>query len=303
MTLPVNIFGKLVCFLFVFSASPVFGQREMPLWSGHSPGDNGLSGTETIVNVASHCLGNISSPTLTVHLPSPEKATGAAVVVIPGGGYGVVCAGSEGKAIADILVPQGIAAIVLKYRLPNGNHKIPATDARRAIRTVRHNANSWNVDPSKVGVWGFSAGGHLASTVATVFDQDHPESDDLVQRQSSRPDFSILFYPVITMGTGVTHKGSRRNLLGPGHSEELAQRYSNETQVGKDTPPTFLLHCSDDQAVAVENSLLFYRQLLKHGIKSQLLIYETGGHGPAAFLQNPTWWKALTHWLDKRGCI
>ena len=271
----------------------------MPLWPLGASQDNGLTGPEK----EGGCVGNISEATLTVYLPDPNKATGAAVVVIPGGGYGVVCVASEGKAIADVLVPRGIAAIVLKYRLPNKHHTIPSTDARRALRTVRHHAEQWHIRPDRVGVWGFSAGGHLASTVTTQFDDGQAEAVDLIERQSSRPDYSILFYPVISMEMEVTHSGSRNNLLGENAPATLVELYSNEKKISKETPPTFLLHCSDDRVVAVENSLRFYQGLVRHGIPSQLLIYEKGGHGPGAFKGNPSWLTALEQWLIRRDCL
>ncbi|MBQ17960.1 MAG: hypothetical protein CMJ65_12630 [Planctomycetaceae bacterium] len=271
----------------------------IPLWPSGVPDDNGLSGKEK----AGGCIGNISKPSLTIYLPEKDRATGAAVVVTPGGGYGVVCMETEGKQIADILLPHGIAAIVVKYRLPNGHHLIPANDARRAIRTVRHNATTWNIDPRRVGVWGFSAGGHLASTVSTVFDAGKPAASDPVERQSSRPNFSILFYPVITMAAGVTHGGSRHNLLGASPNDSLVKRYSNETRVTRQTPPTFMLHCADDRAVPVENSLRYYRQLVAHNVRCQLLLFESGSHGPGAFRKNPSWLPAFEAWLKTRGAL
>ena len=282
-------------------ASVVLGQpgprvTELPLWPDGLPDSNGLSGQEEI----GACIGNISTPTLTVHLPSDDTATGAAIVVTPGGGYGVVCADTEGKEIAEILVPLGVATIVLKYRLPNQHHLIPANDARRAIRTVRANAEQWNLDPHRIGVWGFSAGGHLASTVSTKFDAGQANADDRVERYSSRPDFSILFYPVITMELGTTHNGSRKNLLGPSPSDEMLRRYSNDLQVSADTPPTFLLHAADDRAVPIENSLRYYMQLLSHHVSARMVLYETGGHGPGAFRSNASWLPTFESWLDKQ---
>ena len=287
-------------------ASTALGQAEaaerfiwMPLWTDGPADSNGLSGPER----KGACVGNISKPTLSVYLPSADKATGAAVVITPGGGYGVVCMATEGRAIAELLVPRGIAAIVVKYRLPNSHHAIPANDARRAIRTVRHHAKAWRIDPAKVGVWGFSAGGHLASTVSTVFDTGRADHADPIERHGSRPDFSILFYPVITMQQGVTHGGSRRNLIGPDGTEELVRRYSNEDRVGRQTPPTFMLHCADDRAVPVENSLRYYRNLVRHGVRVQLMLFESGGHGPRAFKSNASWLPAFEAWLKRRGCL
>ena len=157
-----------------------------------------------------------------------------------------------------------------------------------------------NINSNQVGVWGFSAGGHLASTVSTVFGAGDPNSQDPVERQSSRPDFSILFYPVISMEDGVTHSGSRQNLLGADAPEELVKQYSNERQVTANTPPTFMLHAVDDKAVPVENTLRYYRKLVAHEVPSRLLIHETGGHGPTAFEQNPSWISVFADWLSER---
>lgn len=271
----------------------------LDLWPQKMPYDNGLSGKET----GKGCIGNISKPTLTVYLPDKDKANGTAVVVIPGGGYGGVCMESEGENIAKILIEKGIAAIVLKYRLPNGHHQIPSADARRAIRTVRFNAEKWHIDAGKVGVWGFSAGGHLASTVTTAFDNGNPSAADPVEKFNCRPDFSILFYPVISMQKDITHMGSRNNLLGKNADPALVERYSNEKQITKDTPPVFMIHCSDDRVVNPENSIRFYQKLLEFGIPAELLLFEKGGHGPGAFKNNPSWKAAFFNWLKRRGCL
>jgi acetyl esterase/lipase len=288
--------------LFLFLAAfPLFAKdvayQTLPLWPDGPPNDNGLSGPER----AGGCVGNISEAKLFVYLPPAESATGAAVVITPGGGYGVVCERTEGHEIAAILQPLGIAAIIVHYRLPNGQHTVPADDARRAIRTVRHKAQEWRIDPKRVGVWGFSAGGHLASTVATVFDAGQGDASDPIESQSSRPDFAILFYPVISMEEGVTHGGSRRNLLGPAPVPELVARYNNDERVSKDTPPVFLLHAADDHAVPIENALRFHRALLANGVASEVLLYEKGGHGPGAFKKNPSWRGAFESWLERRG--
>ena len=283
---------------------PAVSAAELPkptavldLWPDGPPDTNGLSGPEK----GTRCVGNISKPTLLVYLPGGDRKPTAAVVITPGGGYGVVCVEPEGYPIAELLIQRGIAAIICKYRLPNGHHLVPANDARRAIRTVRHNAARWNIDPKRVGVWGFSAGGHLASTVSTIFDSGKSDAQDTVERQSSRPDFSVLFYPVVTMKDGAVHKGSRRNLLGGTPKSTLLERYSNESRVTRQTPPTFLLHCTDDRAVPVENSLGYYRQLVAKGVPATLLIFETGSHGPTAFNKNPSWLAAFDRWLTARG--
>lgn len=266
------------------------------LWPQGAPDKNGLEGPE----VVKACIGNISIPTITVHAAPKEKATGAAVVVMPGGGYGVVCVEVEGMPIVRELNERGITAVMLKYRLPNQHHLIPANDARRAIRTTRAHAAEWGIDPKRIGVWGFSAGGHLASTVTTVFDAGNPASSDPVERVSSRPDFSVLFYPVISMKEEITHKGSRNSLIG---QEDLIERYSNELRVTPETPPCFLLHCSDDKTVPVENSVRFYQALVAHKVPATCLLFEAGGHGPNAFVKNPSWEGALDEWLKKRGFV
>ena len=279
------------------AAPPPKPTAVLKLWPDGPPDSNGLSGPEK----GTRCVGNISKPTLLVYLPKATNKPTAAVVITPGGGYGVVCVEPEGYPIAELLVERGIAAIICKYRLPNGHHLVPANDARRAIRTVRHNATTWNIDPERVGVWGFSAGGHLASTVSTVFDSGQANASDTVERQSSRPDFSVLFYPVITMMDTAVHKGSRRNLMGADPKLSLKERYSNEARVSRQTPPTFMLHCTDDRAVPVENSLRYYRQLVKNGVPAELLIFEKGSHGPTAFNNNPSWLTAFDRWLTARG--
>lgn len=267
-----------------------------PLWPQGAPEENGLEGEE----IKGACIGNISTATLTVHLPDSNRATGIAVVIIPGGGYGVVCTDTEGRQIAEKLTRKGIAGIVLKYRLPNQHHKIPASDARRAIQTVRHNATEWKIDPKRIGVWGFSAGGHLASTASTSFTPGNPDAKDLMEQQSSRPDFSILFYPVISMVSGVTHQGLRNNLLGPSPSEDLILKYSSEKQVSKHTPPTFLLHAADDKVVNIKNTLQYYEALMAHKIPARLVAFESGGHGPTAFQRNPSWAPIFEDWIMNR---
>ncbi len=284
----------------ILGAAAALGAEPAPepqlLWPNGTPDSNGLKGPETVKG----CIGNISIPTITVYKAPAENTTGAAVVVMPGGGYGVVCAEVEGMPIVRELNERGITAVMLKYRLPNQNHLIPANDARRAIRMTRNNAAEWGIDPKRVGVWGFSAGGHLASTVTTVFDTGNPASDDPVERMGSRPDFSVLFYPVISMKEEIVHKGSRQNLMG---KEDLIERYSNELRVTPETPPCFLLHCSDDSGVPVENSLRFYEALVANKVPATCLIFEEGGHGPNAFKKNPSWEASLDAWLIKRGCM
>ena len=245
-------------------------------------------------------------PTLTVYLPPPEKASGAAVVICPGGGYGGH-ANHEGKPIAEWLNGLGVTAVVLKYRLaPHSHHPAMLQDAARAIRTVRANAEAWKIDPKRVGVLGFSAGGHLASTIATHFDAGDANASDPIERLSSRPDRAILIYPVISLVTPYTHQGSKRNLIGTEPAPGLAESLSNETQVTPDTPPTFLAHTDQDLAVPPENSLLFALALRKAKVPVELHLFEKGQHGLG--LGKPGFafseWPGLcARWLESQGFL
>lgn len=222
---------------------------------------------------------------ITVH--KPAKPNGAAVVICPGGGYGGLVAGAEGHGIATWLNRHGIAGAVLEYRLPAGRTLVPLLDAQRAIRTVRSQATDWGIDPARVGIMGFSAGGHLASTAATHFDEGDPQATDALARISCRPDFAILVYPVITMGDKA-HLGTRKNLLGADPSAQLIDLYSNEKQVTAKTPPTFLAHAKDDKAVAPEHSQMFYAALQTHKVPGQYLELASGGHGLNGY-KGPMW--------------
>jgi acetyl esterase/lipase len=251
--------------------------------------------------------GERDKPTLTVYLPPAEKATGTAVVVCPGGGYGALAKGHEGTEIAGWLTERGIAAFVLHYRLgPRYRHPAPLHDAQRALRTVRARAREWGVDPRRVGIWGFSAGGHLASTAATHFDGGKPDSADPVERAGCRPDFAILAYPVITLREPYTHKGSRHNLLGDKPENKLVDFLSNDRQVTPRTPPTFLFHTGEDDVVPPENSVLFYLALRKAKVPAELHIYEKGRHGVGLAAKDPvlsSWPKRLEAWLKARGLL
>lgn len=218
-------------------------------------------------------------PTLTAFLPAPDKATGAAIVICPGGGYGGL-APHEGAGYAEWLAENGIAGIVLKYRLGSKGYRHPAmlNDAARAVRLTRSKAEEWTIDPKRVGIMGSSAGGHLASTLLTHFDAGKADATDPVERFSSRPDIGILCYPVITMGP-FTHSGSKKNLLGENPTPELVELLSNEKQVTKETPPTFLWHTWEDSGVKVENSLAFAAALRQAGVPFDLHVYQKGRHG------------------------
>tara|TARA_R110002111_G_scaffold2705_4_gene17934 strand:+ start:18060 stop:20114 length:2055 start_codon:yes stop_codon:yes gene_type:complete len=235
---------------------------------------------------------------ITVH--QPVKGNGAAIVICPGGGYQRLVTGGEGHGIARWLNQYGITGVVLEYRMPAGRSFVPLMDAQQAIRTVRANAKQWDIDPTKVGIMGFSAGGHLASTAATHFDAGNPKSDDPVQRQSNCPDFAILVYPVVTMGEK-THGGSKKNLLGAEPTPELIELFSNEKQVTAQTPPIFLAHALDDKPVPPENSKALYEALQAKKIPSKYLELPSGGHGLNGY-KGPMWdaWqKQSMEWLAK----
>lgn len=251
--------------LLVTSFAHAQSTNVMPLWPD---GASGALGKE-----------EKDIPTLTPYWPDPAKATGAAMVICPGGGYAHL-AEHEGKDYALWLNDHGVTCFVLKYRLGSSGYHHPSMllDAARALRTVRANAEAWKLDPKRIGIMGSSAGGHLASTLLTHFDSGKADSPDPVERQSSRPDLGILCYAVITMGDK-THHGSRDNLLGKDPSPELIAELSNELHVTKDTPPCFLFHTAEDKTVSVENSLMFAEALSKAGVPFDLHIYEKGAHG------------------------
>ncbi len=260
----------------------------LPLWAEAAPGALGKEDQDI--------------PTLTPYLPDAAKATGAAIVVCPGGGYGGL-AQHEGKDYALWLNEHGVTAFVLKYRLGAHGYRHPLMlqDAARAVRLVRGRAGEWRVDPKRVGIMGSSAGGHLASTLLTHFDAGRPDAADPVERESSRPDLGILCYPVITMGH-FTHQGSKNNLLGNEPSAGLVQLLSNELQVTAQTPPCFVWHTAEDTAVPVENSLEFAAALRRAGVPFDLHIYEKGRHG-IGLANGHVWTKDCLFWLQGRGFV
>lgn len=253
----------LLCSSWIIASAEVL--PEFPLWSGDAPGATGTAPKDV--------------PTLTPYLPDPASATGAAIVICPGGGYGGLAA-HEGDGYARWLNHYGVAAFVLKYRLGSAGYRHPVMlgDAARAVRSVRAKAEQWKLDTKRIGIIGSSAGGHLASTLLTHFDAGKPDSEDVVERQSSRPDLGILCYAVITMGPN-THQGSKNNLLGKDPSAELVDLLSNEKQVTKGTPPCFVWHTWEDRAVKVENSLDFVTALQKNGVPYDFHVYQKGAHG------------------------
>ena len=239
-------------------------------------------------------------------LPKAQTAR-SAVVVCPGGGYGMLAMDHEGRQIAEWLNSLGLDAYILKYRLaPRYHHPAMINDAQRALRYVRAHAGEWGIAPDRIGIWGFSAGGHLASTAATHFDAGNLSASDPIDRVSSRPDFAILAYPVITCSEPFMHQGSCKNLLGGNPDPKLADYLSNEKQVTAGTPPTFLFHTNDDETVPAENSVAFYMALRKAGVPAELHIYQHGRHGVGLAQNDPvlsSWPQRLEGWLRLRGYV
>ncbi|HVW86629.1 MAG TPA: alpha/beta hydrolase, partial [Bryobacteraceae bacterium] len=254
--------------------------QTIPLWQGQAPGAQGTEDRDI--------------PTLTVYLPRSLPQQGVtAVVVCPGGGYGALAMNHEGRQVANYLNSLGIAAFVLKYRLgPRYHHPIELGDAQRTIRTVRAKAAQWRIAPDRIGIMGFSAGGHLASTASTHFDAGNAGAADEIDRASSRPDFSVLGYPVISLVAPWTHQGSKKNLLGENPDPELAKSLSGENAVTAQTPPTFIFQTNADTTVPAENSVYYYLALRKAGVKAEMHIFQNGPHGVGLGMDNP----ALSEW-------
>lgn len=249
-------------------------------------------------------ISGVTIPTMTVFLPEKSKATVAAVLICPGGGYGILAASHEGSDLARWFNERGIAGVVLKYRLPNARgmvhqHEVPLTDAMQAMKLIRKNAGEWRIDPDKIGVMGFSAGGHLAATLSTHYHRGEKAAEE------AKPNFSILMYPVITFSQLNTHIGSRKNLLGADSSAALVTYYSNELQVDEKTPPAFLVHSEDDKSVPIENSIGYYLALKKYKIPAEAHFYPEGGHGYGLRTEGKGslagWPQALETWLKSRG--
>ena len=283
----------------------------LKIWPGDIPGSiSDPSYIEKIITTDGRITrcNNVVTPDLTVFLPAPEKANGAAVMICPGGGYGTLAFDHEGNAIAKWLNDNGVAGIILKYRLPSDQIMKdksvgPLQDAQEAMRVIRRHASEWKIDPEKVGVIGFSAGGHLASTISTHYAEN---VYDVKDNTSARPDFSLLIYPVISMDTLITHRGSRNNLLGLKPGDDLVKRFSNELQITSGTPPAFMVHSSDDNAVPVMNSINYYKGLQKNKIPAELHIFQKGGHGYGLAPNGGTesaWSGLCLKWLMQMGFL
>ena len=258
---------------------------ELPLWPAGAPNSNGLTGTEE--DLEGGRVANVIKPSITVY--KADKPNGMAIIMCPGGGYARLAMNHEGHDMAPWLNAQGITYIVLKYRMPNGHYEVPLSDAEQAIRLVRQHAKEWNIRPDRIGIMGASAGGHLAASLATLYSSNE-----------TRPDFQILFYPVISMVPGVTHGGSRQNLLGNNPSQELEDKYTLEKQVNERTPQAFIMLSADDGAVPPANGIHYFEALLQHQVPATLHVYPTGGHGWGfrdAFTYKRQWTGELERWL------
>ncbi len=300
---------KLICHtsvILMFAFNCLSAQEEFPIWESEIPGQ--LTSTEyqeyTTGGDANDILRvhQVVTPSLRAYIVPKEKSKGAAVLICPGGGYKILAIDHEGYQIAEWLNSIGISAFVLKYRLPENqimqNKAIgPLQDAQKAMRIIRQNAKEWNIDPDKIGVMGFSAGGHLAATLSTRYDDEVYTTE---KKLSARPDFSILMYPVISFQDELTHGGSRTNLLGASPSKVQIDYFSNELQVNKFTPPALLIHSVDDKVVPVENSIAYLKQLKSFSITAEFHAFSDGGHGYGLGRggTHSIWSKNAENWLN-----
>ncbi|MBL7856759.1 MAG: alpha/beta hydrolase [Cyclobacteriaceae bacterium] len=292
---------KCNLFLCMMMATAAMAQQTIPLYPGTIPNSKPTPDEEVTTNEGMTIVRNISRPSLSIFLPAKEKANGTAIIIFPGGGYWVNAIGHEGYDVAKKFTAMGITAFVVKYRIPNDATMMdreigPLQDAQQAIHVVRTRAKEWSINPSQIGVMGFSAGGHLASTAGTHFTKPVIVEPGVV---NVRPDFMILIYPVISFQDHVGHTGSRDQLIGKSPLKDKIDFYSNELQVTAQTPPTFLVHASDDDAVKSENSILFYQALVKYHVPAELHIYQKGGHGFGMNNKSTSdqWMDRCTNWL------
>lgn len=298
---------RIVLFFLLSISLHSEAQQIINLYSAAIPNSKPFPMEEIRMEKNNQLLGykNISVPTLEIYLPDEKVATGAAVIICPGGGYGWESNRLEGTLIAKAFLGKGIAAFVLKYRLPNDSIMIdktigPLQDAQQAIKIVRQRAKEWQLDSEKIGIMGFSAGGHLASTAGTHFDKSYVPNEENI---SLRPSFMILVYPVISMNSELTHNGSREKLLGNPVQEEQIILFSNELHVSPDTPPTWLTHTGDDNVVPVENSIRFYQELVRNKVPAEMHLYPKGNHGFVLSLPTDEWMQPLFTWMKKNDVV
>ncbi len=293
--------------IFCFHLNILFSQDfRLPLWEKNIPNQNEIKVKEIIETTNAIRIKDVSNPTIEVFLPTKASMTGEAIVICPGGGYEYVVYDKEGTDVAKMMNSQGIVGIVLKYRLPKAENNIegrlsPFLDAQRAVRLTRYHAKDWGIDSNKIGIMGFSAGGHVASTLGTHY-QDNFFITDNIDSIDCRPDFMVLMYPVITFRRPYLHLGSRNNLIGENPDTSLVNYYSNELHITNNTPPTFLVHATDDHGVPVENSLMFYNNLRKHNVKCELHLFQEGGHGFGLATKKgrlASWKDLCTSWIKE----
>jgi acetyl esterase/lipase len=306
-----KIISLVVLLSMVMNTSIMLGQSKViDIWQGKIPGSLSNPNIVQTIDSGDHWvkMKGVTNPVMDMYPAPSGKTNGTAVIICPGGGYGALAVSHEGSQVAEWLNGLGVTAFVLKYRLPDPSIMVntsvgPLQDAQEAIRIVRRHAKEWNINPNKIGVLGFSAGGHLAATLSTHFNEKVYET---VDETSARPDFSILIYPVVSMDASITHMGSRENLLGKNPSDDLVRHFSNELQVNKETPPAFIVHSLDDPAVPVVNSVNYAFACKKFGVPCELHIFESGGHGYGMRKTNgteSTWPEVCTRWLQVRGLI
>ena len=295
-----------ICFVlfFVFSFN-ITAQEIINIYPGAIPNSKKSDIKEIESSQYKGMFSGVTTPTLEIYLPEKEKSTGAAVVICPGGGYAVVVYQAEGIRTAKEFAKNGVAAFVLKYRLPSDSTMIdktigPLQDAQQAIKVVRENAAKWGIDTNKVGIMGFSAGGHLASTEATHYKKSVIENNNNI---NLRPDFQILVYPVISMQDSLTHLGSRTNLLGNNPSKKLIDEFSNELQVDENTPPAYITQAADDKVVDVDNSIVYFESLRHHNVPVEMHIYPKGNHGFVLALKTEDWMASIFKWMKNSKFI
>jgi acetyl esterase/lipase len=297
--------SSVIFLMLILASQALFAQQQKPVLLYPNGVPNSKKAPENYKEKKDgYIVSMVTEPTITPYFPAKDKANGTAIIIFPGGSYINLAMGHEGAAIAEEFNKIGITAFVVKYRLPNDAIMIdktigPLQDAQRAVQIVRERASEWGINPAKVGIIGFSAGGHLASTLATHFKKAVIDNKNGI---SLRPDFAILLYPVISFGT-FAHAYSRENLVGKNPSAEMLQLYSNEKQITADTPPCLLIHAEDDDVVPVQNSLLFYDELVKNKVKAELHIFQSGGHGFGLINSKSKdhWFDWAANWLNENG--
>lgn len=295
----------IICAILLTASFNITAQEKIDLYQGNIPNSKKSGIKETGANTPGGFIKGVTNPELEIYLPEKDKATGCAVVVCPGGGYSGLTYQGEGVRTAKEFAKNGITAFVLKYRLPDDSTMIdkkigPLQDAQQAIKTVRDNASKWGIDPARVGIMGFSAGGHLASTAATHFEETLIENKE---GTSLRPDFLILIYPVTSMQDNLTHMDSRKALLGNNPSRELIDKFSSELQVTEKTPPAYITHAGDDRLVDVDNSILFYESMRHKKAPAELHLYPKGGHGFVLSQPADEWMLPLFRWMKNSKFI